>query len=186
MHRLFVAIDLPEHVKDAISALKADIPGAAWAKRNTFHITLRFLGDGLTDAQRDTIREALRAVKAEPFTLTPSGVGRFPPGAKKAARVLWVGTEAQPALTSLHHAIEAALSEIGFPPETKHDFNAHITVARLKIPSFSDEIARFLEENRDFRQEPIAVNTFVLYKSELTPQGALYTPVEIYPLDLTR
>jgi 2'-5' RNA ligase len=93
--RLFVAIDLPDTVKDQLDTLPTRIPTARWMKRQQMHLTLFFLGE--TDRIPD-IKDALASVKAPPFSLSLAGVGRFPQRQKQPPRVLWVGIDAESAL----------------------------------------------------------------------------------------
>lgn len=172
--RLFIAIDLPDALKDQLEAFKTDIPGAAWVKRTTFHLTLRFLSSDIDPIRVPPMVRALEQVSAPPFAVTLCGVGRFPPSAKKAARVLWVGIEPSAALTQLHQAIEQALAVVDFPPEGRA-FNPHITLARLKLDKRAPEVEAFLAEHADFAAEPFTATAFHLYESKLTPQGAQYT-----------
>jgi len=170
--RLFVAIAIPEDVKADLVALKTEIPGATWVKRPALHLTLQFLGDGIDSIRLTPIRTALAAVKAEPFVVSLRGTGRFPPNARKPARVLWVGIDDQPALTALHRSVGQVLDKVGFPPEDR-PFSAHITLARLKGET-SSPIDDFLDQQRAFRAEPFRVNEFHLMSSVLTPQGPHY------------
>ena len=45
MHRLLIAIDLPEETRDPIEELYHAIPGARWVSTDQLHLTLRFIGD---------------------------------------------------------------------------------------------------------------------------------------------
>ena len=108
--RLFVAIELPDEVKDQLVALKTDIPGATWVKTPAMHLTLRFLGDHINAICLTPIKTALASIKAAPFTLALGGTGRFPSGTRRPARVLWVGIADQPALLTLQSAVEQRLA----------------------------------------------------------------------------
>jgi 2'-5' RNA ligase len=181
MPRLFVAIDLPDPLKDRIAALKTDIPTARWVKPQAMHLTLRFIGAEVPAEKVDPIREALAGIEAQAFDVTLGGVGRFPPSRKKAPRVLWVGIQAAPALLTLHDAVERALEPVGFKPE-KRPFNPHITLARLKTHKPTPQADAFLAEQADFVAGTFHVDRFILYQSELTPQGAIYTHLGVYRL----
>ncbi|MBE0690439.1 MAG: hypothetical protein IH587_10005, partial [Anaerolineae bacterium] len=69
MPRLFIAIDLPDPVKDLLTRVHEDIDRASWAERHTYHITLRFLGDQVPAAQISPIVAALHTVRFVPFEL---------------------------------------------------------------------------------------------------------------------
>jgi 2'-5' RNA ligase len=168
--RLFIAIDLPDEVKDALTRLRADISGAAWVRRDGYHLTLKFLGDGIDSSRLQEITATLAAIDAAPFEFTLRGVGRFPP--RGSARVLWVGVSAPPALATLQQHVESAMASVGFPPEARA-FSAHITLARLKSDQ-RREVEAFLERHRAFQIGAIPAARFHLVESTLTPQGASY------------
>ena len=174
--RLFIAIDLPDSVKDAVAGLRADLPGAIWVKRQAFHLTLRFLGDPISEDRVESITNALATVRSAPFIFHLDGVGRFPAGNRRPARVLWVGVRASPALTALHAGVERAVRDVGFPPDD-HAFRPHITLARFRSPAPSSALDSFLARYSAFQSEPIRVAEFILYSSALAPHGSLYTPL---------
>lgn len=182
-YRLFVAIDLPETIKDQLVALQSGVGSATWVKRYTFHLTLRFLGDGIPAAQLDAITTALAQLEAPPFAFHLQGVGRFPPGEKRGARVLWVGIAPQPLLTGrLQPLVEQAVTGIGFPPDDK-PFSGHITMARLKKPdALAQDVPRWLAQHSAFRSDAIPVESFTLYSSLLTPQGPRYSREAVFSL----
>jgi 2'-5' RNA ligase len=180
-YRLFVAIELPEAVKDQLVKLRADIPGASWVKPNGYHLTLRFLGDGIEAERLNSIRELLQDVQSPPFSMRLRGVGRFPPNARRAARVLWVGVTAPPPLKALYQQVEGAVVSAGFPPEER-DFHPHITLARLKSFKPEQKVDRFLEQHQTFSTAEIAVTEFFLFSSVLTPQGSIYEKQGAYRL----
>ena len=180
MPRLFVAIELPERVKDSLVALQTPLPGARWVGREQMHLTLRFIGADVPEAQVTPIQDALAQVQAESFPMTVRDVGRFPPG-KRAAQVLWAGVATNPALGWLHRSIETALAGVGFAPEAR-DFHPHITLARLKNNRPVPEVSQFLADNATFATEPFLVDRFFLIRSTLTGQGPQYQHEAIYEL----
>jgi 2'-5' RNA ligase len=171
--RLFIAAEIPADVKAQLVALKSDISGATWVKPDAMHLTLRFLGDQIDPIRLLPIKTALESIKAEPFPVVLRGTGRFPPGTKRPARVLWVGIADQPALLALQASVERAVAAVGFDPEDRA-FSPHITLARLKPEGNAAQVARFLEKQRAFRTEPFTVSAFYLISSLLTPQGPNY------------
>ena len=70
MPRLFIALDFPETVKDGLSEVCGNLPGADWVYSDQFHLTLRFLGE----QDQETfyrIREALHGLQARSFPIFP-------------------------------------------------------------------------------------------------------------------
>jgi 2'-5' RNA ligase len=178
MIRLFVAIDLPPSVKEQLVKICTGVTGAKWVKPTQMHLTLRFIGE-VDEMAFDSIKQALAAVTASPFSMSLNGVGQFPP--KGAARVLWVGLDAPATLFELQRRIETTLNQLGYPPEER-PFAAHITLARLKSPPPPESIRQFLSQNANIHSEPIPVTQFILYSSVLAPGGPTYTAEAIYPL----
>jgi 2'-5' RNA ligase len=179
--RLFVAIHLPPDIIANLVALKTDIPDAAWVKQPALHLTLRFLGDGIDPIRLTPIKTALATVNVAPFTLALRGVGRFPPGNKRPARVLWAGVEEHPALIALQAQIERMLASVDFAPEERA-YRPHITLARLKGEGNAAEVSTFLERHNGLESAPFTVDSFHLMSSLLTPEGAVYREEAEFPL----
>lgn len=179
--RLFVAIELPDDVKAALTGLKTDIPGAAWVRPNAMHLTLKFLGDGIDERRVPELIGALGSVRGAPFALAVRGVGRFPPGERKPARVLWAGLDAPRALPALAGDIERAVEPLGFPPEGR-PFSPHLTLARLKTADAGPALGRFLARHAGLRAEPFPVDSVHLFASQLGPQGPAYSRLARFPL----
>lgn len=178
MHRLFVAIDLPEAVKDQLTPLLSGVPGAKWVSRPQLHLTLKFIGEVETP-QFNTVADTLRGIQAADFEMALNGVGRFPP--KGAPRVLWVGVTEHPTLMQLQQQIESTLVKLDIPPEDRA-FSAHITLARCKTPPPRDAMDAFLTKHRAFKIQPFPVSEFILFSSVLAPQGPTYRRERVYRL----
>ncbi len=177
MIRLFVAIDLPDPVRQRLAAMSCGLPGARWVREEQLHLTLRFIGEVDGAVFRD-IRAALDTVACRPFTLQLDGVGFFPPRGRP--RVVWSGVAANSKLVHLRNRIESTLVGCGLAPERRR-FSPHITLARLNNTPPS-RVGRFLEEHNLFLSEPFMVREFVLYSSVLGQKGAKHYPEERYPL----
>jgi 2'-5' RNA ligase len=178
--RLFVAVDLPQPIKDQLGRLQTGVAAARWVGHDHMHLTLFFIGE--TEKSVDTVRAALAGAQAKAFALALAGVGRFPPGDRRPPRVLWVGVSPQPALADLHARVTAALVGIGFAADDR-PFHPHITLARLKTGQASPPgVQRWLQQHAAFQTAPFAVGYFSLFSSTLTPQGAHYRVLGRYPL----
>lgn len=169
MYRLFVAIDLTESAKEAVSKLCGGLPGVKWVDPTQMHLTLRFIGDA-DEVLFRCIKEELATVAAPAFRMLLRGVGRFPP--KRDPRVLWVGVERSEQLIRLQSLVEQALARAGLEPEER-PFSPHITLARLRDLT-SSQIAPYLELHRLFEAPPVPVTEFHLYSSTLTAKGAIH------------
>jgi 2'-5' RNA ligase len=176
MPRLFIAVDLPETIKENLESMSFGIPGAKWVRPEQLHLTVRFIGE-VDGALFHDIKNILAEVSAASFSLQLKGVGYFPP--RGAPRVLWIGLEKSEPLLLLRKTIDLRLLRVGVEPEGRK-FSAHITLARLKN-SPVQKIANFLSGNGLFSQEPFQVEDFKLYSSILSPKGAYHKVERIYP-----
>jgi 2'-5' RNA ligase len=180
MIRSFVALDLPLGAQEALSRLTHELrqTGAAvsWVKADRIHLTLKFLGSVPPD-RIESVQSALGpvAASASPFRLQPAGCGAFP--AIKQMRVVWVGLRGDDqALISLQKSVEDALAPLGFEPEDR-PFRAHLTLGRVKGRQHLRALQDALLTHQGFESEVFDVTELVLYKSDLLPDGARYTPL---------
>ncbi len=180
MHRLFVAVDLPESVKNSINSICGALPDARWVDVSQLHLTLRFIGE-VDDGTFDSIKNSLAEITETRFSLTLRGLGCFPP--KRPPRVLWVGIEDNETLIRLAEKVEQTLvRKNGIEPEQRK-FSPHITIARFRETSLS-KVADYLARNGSFRTETFPVDAFYLYSSTLTPKGAIHRREAVYALHL--
>jgi 2'-5' RNA ligase len=178
MKRLFVAIPIPNPVKQRLVGLSGGVPGARWQTSEQMHLTVRFIGevDGAVGAD---IHSALSVIKAVPFTAELSGVGTF--GPKGRERVLWAGVAKSEALGQLRDRIETALVRAGLPPD-RRKFHPHVTLARLSGAP-KGKLFDFAAAKGSFQSAPFHVDGFALYSSFLSNKGAVYTLEARYPLE---
>ena len=178
MTRLFVAVDLPEAVRERTAELCHGVRGARWTDPDQFHLTLAFLGEvdgpGFVAA-----RDGLAAVRAEPFELALAGVGHFPPRGRP--RVLWAGLDPSEPLLALHRRVVSRLERQGLAPERRR-YAPHVTLARLQRPALPDVLA-FLAAHGTWRLPPFPVDAFQLYSSVLGRRGATHRVEASYPLE---
>lgn len=179
MPRLFVAIDLPDPVRDRLEALQQADFRARWVRRQQMHLTLHFIGEA-APAQQQAIQAALKTVRGRAFSMALRGTGQFPPSGKP--RVLWAGVDADETLTELHQAIGAALQTTGCRLE-RRPFTPHITLARFRQPPAPRTLRAYQQQHQEFATAAFPVEQFVLYSSQLTPQGAIYRHEGVYPLE---
>jgi 2'-5' RNA ligase len=178
MYRLFIAIDLPDEVKDDLANICFGVQGAKWVPKDQMHLTIRFIGD-VDEAGYHAISDGLSDVVASRFTMMLKGVGYFPPHNKP--KVLWVGLEKNEALMELRDFVEKSLRESGVEPEERK-FAAHITLARLNPFAPLRAITDFLSANGLFSSGPVNVDEFHLYSSVLKNTGAIHRREATYTL----
>jgi len=109
--RCFVAVDLPEEMREKVGPLQSKIAteGLRRVRPDLVHITIKFLGD-VPAEKVERVKEALAAVRAAPFTARLAGMGAFP---GRSVRVVWLGLEGDFSLLSAK--VEAALRPLGYP-----------------------------------------------------------------------
>jgi 2'-5' RNA ligase len=176
MHRLFVAIRPPEHIRDLLIDAMDDSPDFRWQDEEQLHLTLRFVGEVDRPLAQD-LADALGRVRFEPFELRISGVGRFE---QRSSGALWAGVEPKAPVAALAAKIERVCLAVGLEPE-RRAFFPHMTLARWKGRR-AHEVARFLDAKRALRSDPFAVGEFILFESHLSRHGAHYEEVASYPL----
>lgn len=175
--RLFIAIELPDEVKRLLDRLRSDIPGARWVPAEQLHLTLAFLGEVDEESMKRLTGE-LAGIQAPGFDLRFSGTGCFPD--RRRPRVLWVGLQPEPLLSSLASLVRKAVLSCDIPQEER-PFSAHVTLARLRFPA-AREVGAFLDHPQQHELPRVSVREFILFQSSLTPKGAIHTPVKVFPL----
>ncbi len=180
MLRTFVAIDLPFAIQEALDRFEKELQKAhapvTWVKPERIHLTLKFLGDVAPDRIAE-IQKSLERVagSSPPFRLQPSGCGAFP--SVKQMRVVWVGLrEDGGGLNALQRAVEEAMVQLGFKREER-PFRPHLTLGRVKGRQHLRSLQELLVDRQNFEAEAFDVTELILYKSELRPEGARYTPL---------
>lgn len=178
MIRLFIAIELPDDLKERLFAMGSGVPGAKWVKPENLHLTLRFIGE-VGEGRLGDIDAALAAVRSPAFDLTLADTGHF--SSRRTSRVLWVGVEKNETLSRLQARVEAACVGAGIEPDGRK-YSAHITLARLnRAPS--SKVSTFLAANAMFKAPPFRVTDFILFSSFLARGGAIHREEATYPLD---
>lgn len=178
MPRLFVALRLPEAVKQTVHELQFGLRNARWLNEDGLHLTLAFIGEVDNSAQR-RIETALGDVTAPVLAMELHGLGCFPP--RGAPRVLWTSASPKAELEVLARAVRRTLVHAGLTPE-RRKFMPHVTFARFRRPPPSTELERYLGAHSLFRTSRAEVATFHLFSSVLRSSGARYTIEATFPL----
>jgi 2'-5' RNA ligase len=179
--RSFIAIELPEELKQGLSRLQARLksvsqPWVKWVDPYSIHLTLKFLGNvGL-----DRLGEIAKAIKEateeiSPFYLEVGNLGVFPNS--RRIQVVWVGISGEvKQLARLQQRIEASLAHLGFACESR-PFTPHLTLARVRDRASSEarqELGQAIANASLEMNYVIKVNAISLMKSQLTREGAIY------------
>jgi len=183
--RAFLAIEPPETVRQAMatlqSRLKYSLSGAiSWVRPEGIHLTLKFFG---TIAQMDIPRISAAvgpvAARFAPLKLEVRRLGLFPDS--RRPRVLWLGLEGDlSALKALQEAVDRELARTGFRREER-PFRAHLTLARIKSTRGLSGLDRILNKGETYEAGRFQASGLTLFRSQLTPQGAIYSELGAYP-----
>lgn len=181
--RSFLAIELNSEVKKfigkVIGALRSTNADVKYVEPDAMHLTLRFLGE----ISCDTLEKIADRIPASisnhsAFRLSLSRLGTF---GGRIPRVVWIGVDGEvEKARELHQHIESVCVDCGLPPDDK-PFSPHITVGRVRSPFHCEELLKTI---RTITVEPLPVyvDHLVLFKSNLTPDGPIYTPLRTFNL----
>ena len=178
--RLFVALDLPDELREGVGewgAVALLDPALRPVALESLHVTLAFLGqrpeeeiESIAAIVRERDGPAPWVELLDPEPRPPRGRARL-----YALPALSPGTEA------LRAGVSEGLAEAGFYEREKRPFWPHVTVARVRSegrgsrrPAIVSEppgkLPAGLSEARICRR-------MTLYRSELQPTGARYVPL---------
>lgn len=181
MIRAFVALPLPDAVRQRLNLLQFLLPLPRRVAPENLHLTLAFLGEVPGHLLEDA-HHALEAIRAAPFALSLAGVGSF---GGSEPRAVYAGVAPAPALEHLQRKVATALRRAGIGLE-KRRFTPHVTLARLNPERLSPQdrmrLSDALAANASFSTEPFQVEAFALYRSHLGGEGAHYEELARYPL----
>ncbi len=187
--RSFIAIELPEEVKQGLEKLQGALKSprlnfVRWVPAENIHVTLKFLGN-ISPVQINGIVDVMREVslRAEPFELEVGGIGAFP--SLRSPRVLWVGLGGDiEKLQALQASLEEKLDRLDLTKESR-SFTPHLTIARLREHASSDQrriLSQLVAEKSVWLGCKFRVDAISLMKSQLLPSGAVYTKIAHTPL----
>lgn len=183
--RLFVSIDLPDHLTAPLAELQTAFEpadGLRLVDPEQAHITLKFLGE--TDPDRldtviDRLNAAVAAASVGPFDASVEGLGVFPE--MQYIRVVWVGIDdGADQMVRLHESIESAMIELGYDAAS-HAFTPHITLGRMKHAGGKSLVQRLVRD-REPMLGTMHVDSISLTESTRTPDGPTYETVETFSI----
>jgi 2'-5' RNA ligase len=182
--RTFIAIELPQDIKDAISRLQSKLKASGadvkWVAPTNIHLTLKFLGEideKTKDAVSDIIKEI--AVNTPCFTIKLGEIGAFP--RIQSPRVIWIGlSEGHEQTKTIVDHLKSELEECGIFGDNK-PFSSHITIGRVHSLKKMDSLIRCISELAAQGTEKLGefqAGKITLFKSTLLPQGPLYETLQ--------
>lgn len=200
MIRAFLAVELTDDLRRSVALVQQEvrrrIDGAGrresritWVKPAALHLTIKFLGDTgeqMVEPLRGILSQAIgeRRWLSVPLTM----VGGFPRA--QSPRVLWVGpgegwnrSEDCAEALAWQQSIDEGCRQFGFAPETK-PFSPHLTIARIKAGERQVGLALANSGllDRPFEIGQLVMNRLSFMRSELRPEGPLYTRIWDVPV----
>lgn len=155
-----------------------------WVKRHNIHLTLKFLGQVPSEQLEAVYRAVAQACEGRPpFVLTVTDLHCLPD--LRRPRVICVGVQEETGeLVRLHEAVERELGQLGFPAERRR-FRPHLTLGRVRKQAARQQVATLAKSVAAYEvsdRVQMRVDGVSVVRSELTPEGPLYTRLFEAPL----
>lgn len=181
--RAFIAIELPVEIQlgieEVVKRLSSKGGTVRWVQPRNIHLTLKFLGE-ITPAELSRVKSALKAEvgQCNSFAFQVEGIGVFPNAYRP--RVVWVGVKAPVELSALYQRVEEGCQRVGFGSEER-GFTPHLTMGRVNQsakPEDALKLGELVKSTVVGRLGEVKVDAICLFRSTLTPGGAVYTLIE--------
>ena len=195
--RLFIAIPLPEDIRQVFAAYREDYPNlkARWTAEENLHITLYFCGD--TDEKKiPALIESLGKINFHPFEMDFQKILFAPPG--RPPRMVWAQFEGSKEFADLTREIYEAAKNFASAPEKPHENSTpHVTLARfvsapekphenpiphITLARFADPRAAAGVELTQPDIDIIRVEQYDLMQSHIGTQSPTYLLLKSYAL----
>ncbi len=181
MSRLFVALKIPEEIRDRIidyrDSIWKDSTGLRWESKEKIHLTLKFIGE-VEHSRIKEIADALSFIENfEKINLSLGQFGFF--YNRQSPRILWIGLNCEPVVFELVNKINNELEKFSIPAE-KRKFKAHLTLLRIKKTPDESFITAF--NNFKMPEHKFVSTEAALIESTLLPAGSIYTEINEYKL----
>lgn len=181
MIRLFIALKIPDVVKDKILDVCHEISDSPelfkWEKPEKIHLTLKFIGEVEEELVSSIAKEIAFVEEYNSFNFNVTKFRFF--FRNDVPSILWTGLQTDERINLLVEQLNERLSIFSIPVE-RRKFKLHLTMLRLKKNPGRKFIVKFEEhsfDNWNFNSSEIS-----LIKSELFPAGARYTEIKKYNL----
>ena len=182
--RAFIAINLSADVLERIEQVALDLKKRMnsvpirWVPTENIHLTLKFLGN-VSTANLELLKDILGNVasKHHECDISVGGIGVFPK--PHSPRVIWVGMEVPQELFNLQREIEIETARLGYSREHR-PFSPHLTFGRVSRNASTEDVHIIAESLENYKVGFLGatrVRTVYLYRSDLKPEGAEYTPI---------
>ena len=182
--RAFIAINLSPDVLERIEQVALDLKKRMnsvpirWVPTENIHLTLKFLGN-VSTANLELLKDILGNVASNHHEcdISVGGIGVFPK--PHNPRVIWVGMEVPQELFNLQREIEIETARMGYSREHR-PFSPHLTFGRVSRNASTEDVHIIAESLENYKVGFLGatrVRTVYLFRSDLKPEGAEYTPI---------
>jgi len=184
--RSFLAFEVPRGIKDVIEEIYLagkDLPlGVRWIALHNIHLTVVFLGD-VPGEQISPLGKTAGKVcaKHQKFSIRCGELGYF--GHRRHPRVLWLGLCGDThRMGRFRDDLQNSLKSFGIITE-KRPYKPHLTLGRFKKEARPwPPLDTMISDYANLNDSAHHLVELVLFKSVLTPQGAVYTKLDAWPL----
>ena len=181
MIRLFVALKIPENVKEQLFNICYElVPDASlyrWETKDKIHLTLKFIGEVEENLVPPISTELDFVINYHSFDFTISRFGFF--FRDRRPKILWTGLQTDESIIKLVEELNNRFEKFDIEPE-RRKFKSHLTLLRIKNKLDENFINNF--NNYQFDNLNFKTNKIALVKSELSQAGAQYTEIKNYEL----
>lgn len=187
MHRIFVAINTPQYIKDKFQEYQDkwyDLP-VRWTRPENLHITMVFIGHISSDEMLGVCNVVNQTAQhVEPFDIRFKKILFGPPG--KLPRMIWAEGEVNKEIAKLKDVLENNLfnsNNSGFNKKEIRALHPHITLARIRQGAW-----RSLDEAPDISEDinlEFSVESIEVMESQLGRGGAEYSILESVELGIS-
>lgn len=173
--RTFVALDLPDDVREEVSDLidifRSYCPKAVnWIPKENLHITFQFIGE-IKPEDLNEIAEVMSRCFADfsPQMFSKPELEILP---GRSPKIIWLGLEAHDRLIEkMVKRFRSQIRKMGYKIDSRR-LRFHITLGRIKKRLPEKTIKQIL--TTELKIKYIEVSKVTLYKSLLQPQGSKY------------
>lgn len=182
--RAFIAVNLSGEILQRIDGVSQDLKARLknipirWVPVENIHLTLKFLGN-VSSANLEILKDILGKVASNhsECDISVGGIGAFPKTYNP--RVIWIGMEVSQELITLQHNLEIETARLGYSRE-RRPFSPHLTFGRVSRNASAQDVHKIAGVLEDYKVGFLGadrLNTVYLYRSDLKPDGAVYTPI---------
>ncbi|MCE5213945.1 MAG: RNA 2',3'-cyclic phosphodiesterase [Methanobacterium sp.] len=182
--RAFLAVDLDESLRDKVLEVQENLKSAnarvKYVEKENLHFTCKFFGEISTNKANKLIKIITeKIINHNQFMINIKGTGVFPH--LGYIRVIWLGLEQSEEFSQLLRDLDGEFIKLGFKKE--RSYIPHLTIGRVKGAQNKEALVSLIKELEDFEIGNMKVNRISLKKSELTPEGPIYTTIKEFELE---